>query len=319
MANIGLLLLSLIWFSIFFEQDTFDVSRIGMLHENRSLNVDCVGIILFNFAFIVTIPSWYNEKSDSVSVIKSLLYSIIFVAILFVVIGVLGAMSFEYSDLSGDNQSLFTVIDDFGGTIGKISVYLYPIIQNITSIPVFCIIIRYNLQNSGLSKYVSNFISIIVPWLLAVPLFTGSGFTNLCDFTGIILGSVVNFILPPCLYLLSIQMNVVTHFKYDKTVMIPLSAIDTDTDDDGDDADNEQKEKEKTNVDDDDDEMTEALQLIEMNQGGVNDVTDVDIAKKNAIKCTWDVIVAIICIVVSVVLSLVVIVEKLYIMMTTHS
>merc|ERR1711920_630583 len=281
---------------------------------NRSLNVDCVGIILFNFAFIVTIPSWYNEKSANASVIKSLLYSIAFVACLFVAIGVFGAMSFKYSDLSGDNQSLFTVIDDFGGSIGKISVYLYPIIQNITSIPVFCIIIRYNLQNSGLSKYISNFISIIVPWLLAVPLFTGSGFTNLCDFTGIILGSVVNFILPPYLYLLSIQMNAtMTHF--DKRAMLPLSAIDTDEEED----DDSEKGKEKTVVDVDDDEVTEDVQLIEMNQQRVDDVMDVDITKKNEIKCTWDVIVAIICILASVILSLVVIIEKLYIMTTVDS
>merc|ERR1711920_208672 len=245
---------------------------------NRSLNVDCVGIILFNFAFIVTIPSWYNEKSANASVIKSLLYSIAFVACLFVAIGVFGAMSFKYSDLSGDNQSLFTVIDDFGGTIGKVSVYLYPIIQNITSIPVFCIIIRYNLQNSGLSKYISNFIS------------------------------------PPYLYLLSIQMNAtMTHF--DKRAMLPLSAIDTDDEEE----DDSEKGKEKTVVDVDDDEVTEDVQLIEMNQQRVDDAMDVDITKKNEIKCTWDVIVAIICILASVILSLVVIIEKLYIMTTVDS
>ncbi len=98
-ANIGLLLLTVIWLAIFFDQDTFDVKRVGMLHENKALNVDVVGIILFNFAFIVTIPSWYNEKAESASVIKSLLYSIAFVAVLFCVLGILGAMSFAKTDL----------------------------------------------------------------------------------------------------------------------------------------------------------------------------------------------------------------------------
>ena len=60
--------------------------------------VSCI-IILFNFAFIVTIPSWYNEKRDNAPVVKSLIYSIGFVAVIFILIGVVGAMCFEYSDL----------------------------------------------------------------------------------------------------------------------------------------------------------------------------------------------------------------------------
>eukprot|EP01083_Nonionella_stella_P089358 249341_1 len=319
LANIGVVLLSAVWLTIFFDQDTFDVSRIGMLHANDELNVDCVGIILFNFAFIVTIPSWYNEKEPSASVMKSLLFSISFVAVLFCVIGIIGAMSFNYEDLSNDNQSLFTVIDDFGGRMGQISVYLYPIIQNITSIPVFCIIIRYNLQNSGLTKYGANFISIIVPWLLCIPLFTGSGFTNLCDFTGIVLASLVNFILPPYLYLLSIKLHATDFAHGFKDGMIALSAIDIDNDDDDDGVSQKHStpnvldvvagdEDDAIDDDNDDDELTEQIGLIDSDN-------DIDITKKNAVRCTWDVTVAIICIVVSTVLSLVVITEKLYMLL----
>lgn len=333
-ANIGLLLLSAIWFAIFFKQDTFDPGRIGFVAENKEFNVDCVGIILFNFAFIVTIPSWYNEKAPEASVVKSLMTSIVFVAILFIIIGSLGAMAFSYDDLSNDNQSLFTVIDDFGGVIGQISVYLYPIIQNITSIPVFCIIIRYNLQNSGLTKYVSNFISVLLPWILAIPLFTGSGFTNLCDFTGIVLGSFVNFILPPYLYLLSIKMNVI-NYKHRKDGMMPVSGIDDDSELDTpnqSEFDGDKKRdipptnsvKDAVIIDDEEDqEKSEQIQLIEIHKEPYtlkdqeeDDEIDVDIAKKNAIKCTWDVGIAITCIVVSSILSLVVIVEKFYVMMS---
>eukprot|EP00484_Ammonia_sp_Unknown_P025057 CAMPEP_0197043644 /NCGR_PEP_ID=MMETSP1384-20130603/19864_1 /TAXON_ID=29189 /ORGANISM="Ammonia sp." /LENGTH=332 /DNA_ID=CAMNT_0042474973 /DNA_START=25 /DNA_END=1020 /DNA_ORIENTATION=+ len=318
-ANIGLLLLSAIWFAIFVEQDTFDPARIALIHENTALNVDCVGIILFNFAFIVTVPSWYNEKEATASVVKSLLYSIVFVAVLFIVLGVLAAMSFLDEDLSNDNQSLFTVIDDYGGRIGKISVYLYPIIQNITSIPVFCIIIRYNLQNSGLSKYVSNFLSIIVPWLLAVPLFTGSGFTNLCDFTGIVLGSFVNFILPPYLYLLSLRMS---GRKDAGIVMLSFSDKDEQYESDADQSDGGGALKKRDDIaptkdhgdelevaaaagiDVRDDEVVgdEQVQLFEVHQRSYTQVRqkddeeeeedDDDFAKKNALRWTWDVVVA---------------------------
>ena len=341
MANIGLLLLSAIWFGIFFNQDTFDGSRIGLIHENSTFNVDCVGIILFNFAFIVTIPSWYNEKAPSASVVKSLSYSIIFVAILFIVIGALAAMSFETDDLSNDNQSLFTVIDDFGGGIGKISVYLYPIIQNITSIPVFCIIIRYNLQNSGTSKYIANFISVLLPWLLAIPLFTGAGFVKLCDFTGIVLGSFVNFILPPYLYLLSVKMQNVDFFKHRKDGMMVLSNVDEDSELD---SANDDRKNDGSNIEitptkeavvldesEEDESKSEKMSLIELHGADDNlytkgknddddeDEIDMDIEKKNALRCTWDVVIAIICIVVASILSLVVIVEKLYVLITKPS
>merc|ERR1712113_1314571 len=119
--------------------------------------------------------------------------------------------------------------------------------------------------------------------------FTGSGFTNLCDFTGIILASVVNFILPPWLYLLAIRMNVIDfkHPKY-KDAMMPLSGVDNDSEDYSQVAqisDNEKDSKitmknstpDNVIVDDDDD-MTEQIQLIDMHNGS-NSSIDVDIAK----------------------------------------
>ena len=220
------------------------------------------------------------------------------------------------------------MVDDFGGSIGKISVYLYPIIQNITSIPVFCIIIRYNLENSGMSKRISHFISVIVPWILAIPLFTGSGFTNLCDFTGIVLASFVNFILPPYLYLLSIQM---VHHHICVNGMMAVSGQDSDESDSrspghvavdavgGNDPTNQSRSPEHVRADDSESEHVELIEMSHIeNEAGAGcpvdiNVEDSDAIKKNKLRCTWDVTQAVICMVVAGILSTVVIIEKVYV------
>ena len=121
-------------------------------------------------------------------------------------------------------------------------------------------------------------------------------------------------------------MNVVK----DGMTMIPLSGIDDDYESDLaniNESGNESKkldisptEKDVIVVDEVDDERSEQIQLVNMKKENVEDEDegiDIDIAKKNQLICTWDVVVAIICIVVSTILSLVVIAEKLYIMINT--
>merc|ERR1712087_747177 len=136
-------------------------------------------------------------------------------------------------------------------------------------------------------------------WLLAIPLFTGSGFASLCDLTGLVVASFVNFILPPCLYLLCVrQMNGMSK-------MVAVS--DTD---------------ESLSADDEtagdpvlDTEDSESEPLIEMSEieydpkagvlqcSQVMDVQDSDFAKKNKWRWTRDVVQAVICVVVATALS----------------
>ena len=88
--------------------------------------------------------------------------------------------------------------------LAAVSVALYPIMQNITSIPIYSILMKYDLLDVGFKKPFSNFISVLFPWLVCIPLYTGAGFNDLCNWGGVILSSIVNFVIPPYLYIIAL-------------------------------------------------------------------------------------------------------------------
>ena len=60
------------WFVIFFVLG-FDFSYIPVWGSNQT---QVLGTTIFNYAYVITIPSWVNEKQDDVSINWSLWYII---------------------------------------------------------------------------------------------------------------------------------------------------------------------------------------------------------------------------------------------------
>ena len=92
---------------------------------------------------ITTVPSFVNELSRHVSIHKTIAYPIVICVILYLVVGLMGAASFQIassSDIlatlsaSTQNKVLITIVN-----------ILFPISVLVTSVPVFAIVIRYNL------------------------------------------------------------------------------------------------------------------------------------------------------------------------------
>lgn len=70
-----------------------------------------------------------------------------------------------------------------------------------TSIPVYSIIIRYNLLETGyFSKPWALFLSVIFPWLLIIPFYTGSGLLTLINWSSLIFTGASNYIFPFIIY-----------------------------------------------------------------------------------------------------------------------
>jgi len=91
--------------------------------------------------------------------------------------------------------------------LAKISVYLYPIVSLLSGIPVFSIIVRYNLlENKICNKGWANFFffAVVCPWLLSIPFLTG-GLTDILSWVGLAVNGVVNFVIPIALYIISMQ------------------------------------------------------------------------------------------------------------------
>ena len=60
-----------------------------------------VGTVLYNYAFVMTVPSWLNERRRNVSVDVSLWASTALSTVTYILIGLLGALSYSFA--SGDD------------------------------------------------------------------------------------------------------------------------------------------------------------------------------------------------------------------------
>lgn len=164
-----------------------------------------LGNIMLNYAFITTIPSWVNEKRRS-SAVKGVIWPAVSISTLcYFLVGILGALSFPNM---GDSDLLTTISNDPEASIlDKISVYLFPLVAVASSIPIFGIIIRYNLvENKVLSLRWANFVSILLPWILVVPLTAGNSiFTLVSQYTSLAFQLPINLCVPFVIYALAMR------------------------------------------------------------------------------------------------------------------
>jgi hypothetical protein len=95
---------------------------------------------------VTTVPSFVNELSRKVSIHRTIWFPVIFCTLIYIILGILGAASYTISDTS---NILATISDSSQGTaIGILSIImniLFPLSVLISSIPIFSIVIRYNL------------------------------------------------------------------------------------------------------------------------------------------------------------------------------
>ena len=163
-----------------------------------------VGTVLFNFAFAVTIPAWLNEKAHSVSVTQSIWWSSSLSTFIFIGVAVLGAMA--YPDIPDDLlQALASKASDratqiFGGLFGFFIIGF--------GIPVFCVLLRYNLVVDGVAgPRTAMFLGALLPWLVSWPLYQGHELINMLSVTGVYLNGFTGFIAPAWLSLAAVRAS----------------------------------------------------------------------------------------------------------------
>jgi len=160
-----------------------------------------LGTIMFNFAYITTIPSWVNEKKPLVSVHLSLWSACIVSTITFFLVGYLGARAFSTMPQDSDILSVINK-SNYSNELSRILVYLFPLMVLATSIPVYSIIVRYNLlQNNVVPKAWANIFAVVVPWAVAIPFMQGGALNQLMNWSSLFFSSVANFIIPFVIYM----------------------------------------------------------------------------------------------------------------------
>jgi len=166
-----------------------------------------MGNVMFNYSYITTVPSWINESKPSVNIKKSIWMSSSFSTFIFIAIGVFGALSFPA--MTNDSNILSVInASHMANTFTRILVYIFPFVVLASSIPVYSIIVRYNLmQNNLLPKIIANAIAVVLPWAIALPFMTGDGLNQISEWASLFFSSIANFIIPLLLYIRSLYFR----------------------------------------------------------------------------------------------------------------
>jgi len=183
-------------FFVTFLMHGLDTSRVPAIGPNQTI---VLGQIMANYGFVTTVPSWCSEKKPQVSVNKSIWGAALISTVSFFILGYFGALSYHFPP-DGDILSVINSSPE-SNAFDKALVYLFPLMVLATTIPVFSIVVRYNLlQNKVFPKGLSNFIAVVLPWILVIPFLTGSGLNAIINWGTLIFASVANFIIPFLVY-----------------------------------------------------------------------------------------------------------------------
>lgn len=189
----GLLLYCLVAWIVFFVVTGLSAQHMPVFRAQGAGSV--LSSVVFNFGFVLTVPSWLSEKQPGVSVHSSVWMAIGVSAAMFLSLGLLGGMSTV--DFSG--QDVLAAISNYEGAAwyATLGVYLFPPAALLSGIPVISIIIRYNLvENQMCGKTAANLFAVALPWLAALVFFSGSMLADLINWSSAITFSLLNFTFP---------------------------------------------------------------------------------------------------------------------------
>ncbi|KAG0030012.1 hypothetical protein BGZ81_003166 [Podila clonocystis] len=197
-SAVCIVLVILQWIVTFFTHG-LDTSRVPALGTDIS---QTFGQILFNFAYVVNIPSWANAKKPGVSPHTTVGAAISLMTVLFSMVCILGGMAYQIPANSTMIQAIFSSPDVT--VLSRVAGYTFPLAAMITSIPVSIIVIRYNLVQSGTcSKNWANVLAGVVPWFVAVPCMTRPWLRTVVGWCALFLVSSANYVIPFVLFIAS--------------------------------------------------------------------------------------------------------------------
>eukprot|EP00117_Sycon_ciliatum_P031304 scpid48664/ scgid4434/ len=164
------------------------------------------GLATFAYSYIVTIPSWVNEKKPEVSVNKAVWVPATLGLVMKLAIGLMGGMSFyllgkNNQPLNGADNILIELLHPRMPAVTQYSAYLWNLTTLIPGIPVLGIYVRYNLLSGKVFGPVqSAFWGVVAPWIVTLFLYEQSALSEVCNWIALIAAGFTNFVVPAMLY-----------------------------------------------------------------------------------------------------------------------
>eukprot|EP00054_Salpingoeca_dolichothecata_P017322 m.103475 g.103475 ORF g.103475 m.103475 type:complete len:573 (+) comp22406_c0_seq1:53-1771(+) len=165
-----------------------------------------IGIAVFAYAYVVTIPSWVNEKRREVSVNQGVWVAASVGLVMKLLTGLLGAWAYNLLQPDGSQRTdaddiLNILVLDNQPKITIYSAYLWDITTLIPGIPVLAIMVRYNLLSGHVcGRYQSFFWGVVSPWLVTAFLYEMGVLMTFCNWVAILVQGYINFVIPALLY-----------------------------------------------------------------------------------------------------------------------
>jgi len=138
-------------------------------------------------------PAWLHEKSPSLPPSKIIWHSNLAVVLLYTLLGVTGSMSIA----SVPNNFLAFLAAGHQGVTTQMCANVFSFFIIGFGIPLFCIIMRYNLVNAGVATHEGGlFLTAVLPWFTSFLLYQGKNLLEIFTWGGLVLNGLISFILP---------------------------------------------------------------------------------------------------------------------------
>lgn len=161
------------------------------------------GVILFNFALVISIPAWLHEKEPSVNATKVITGSSISSAGLYILLGTIGAMS----NPNVSNNMLETFMSGEEGAAMQITSFVFAVFIVGLGIPLLSVLGRLNLTGSGYSHFTGNSFAVYLPFGLSWLFYRGGMITDLLTWGGILFTSLIGFLFPIFLAIRALEVS----------------------------------------------------------------------------------------------------------------
>ena len=172
----------------FASRPELDFARVPAVGETP---FSSLGTLVFNYAFIVFIPSWLNEKHPTTCVSRVAWCSTSIATVIFVTTGVLGAASYE-----AVNPNMLLALMA-GGSAIKAVAFVFGLGIIGLGMPCMQIMVRYSIMSRfpRHPKAVS-LAACFTPWAVGWTLYRGRAASELINWSGLTVNGLTNFVAP---------------------------------------------------------------------------------------------------------------------------
>jgi hypothetical protein len=196
--TIGVQIASFIAFFVFFLQFEWEFHEKGFNFADTVPWVgsdfsQLAGVVLFNYAYPITVPSWLNEKKLTVPTSKVIWATSQLSTIIYIVFGLTAA--FAFSDTGADMLVVLSSTQVSHRTQLCAAFFSVAIIGS--GAPVFCVIVHSILIGDGhFSPRTSLFLGSILPYMVALFMYQGHLLMDILNWAGLVVNGLVASILP---------------------------------------------------------------------------------------------------------------------------